>query len=179
MKTANTNRTSTGQFTKGNGGRPKGSKNKRKTYTPTEFSASVAEAARDRLEGLMDKALGVIEQALDSGDVRTAIWVMDRSLPPVQHKLSEAIPEADLSSMEGIISAAQSITQMALEGRLGLEETSRFQTILGNTANLLGYQRLGELSELLDAFEKRDKQRRTVSADMMPMWGRLREQMKQ
>ena len=49
---------------------------------------------------LADKALGVIEQRLEDGGARTAIWFLDRCLPSAQHKLSETTPEADMSSME-------------------------------------------------------------------------------
>lgn len=177
---AKSNRSATGQFTKGSGGRPRGAKNKRKTYTPAEFSASVTAAATAKLEDMTDKALDVIEQQLDKGDARTAIWVLDRCLPSTQHKLAEAIPGADLSSLEGIIETAQTAAQMAAAGRMELETASRVLTILTNTANLLGYHRIGELREMVEEFEQQGAQGVAgVPAAMVPIWGRLEERMKQ
>lgn len=74
MNSADTSRDTSGRFTPGHGGRPKGAKNKRKTFSATEFTASVTAAAADKLEALTGKALDVIEQRLDEGDQRTATW---------------------------------------------------------------------------------------------------------
>lgn len=167
-----------GRFTQGSGGRPKGAKNRRKAYTAPEFSSSVTQAASDQLEGLLGKALGVIDQQLDAGDARTAIWVLDR-LPSPQHRLSEAIPDADLSSLEGIIETAKAAAQMATTGRMGLETANRVLTILTNTASLLGYQRIGELREMVEEFEKQGARGEAAGTVPLPIWGRLAERMKQ
>lgn len=172
-------RDTSGRFKQGSGGRPKGAKNRRKVYSSGEFASSITQAASDKLEGLMGKALGVIDQQLDAGDARTAIWVLDR-LPRPQHKLSEAIPGADLSSLEGIIQTAQTAAQMAAAGRMELETANRVLTMLTNTASLLGYQRIGELREMIKEFEQQSVQGKAAGVgSMLPMWGRLSERMKQ
>lgn len=175
MDSGTSKRDTSGRFKKGQGGRPNGSKNKRKTYTPTEFSASVTAAAAVQLEGMMDKALGVIEQQLEDGDARTAIWVVDRCLPSHRHRLSEAIPDANTSSLDGVIATAQIVTQMTAEARLGQEEASRFLTVLTNTAQLMGYLEIGALREMITGFEQQGVQGGGMGAVDLPLWGRLQE----
>ena len=64
---------------------------------------------------------------------------------------------------------------MAAEGRLGLDEANRFTTILANTANLLGYKRIGELREMIEEFEKPPVERRVSEGVMFPKWGGISE----
>ncbi|MEO9778620.1 MAG: hypothetical protein ABJH07_00775 [Sedimentitalea sp.] len=64
---------------------------------------------------------------------------------------------------------------MAADGRLGLDAANRFQTILTNTAHLVGYLQIGEPKEQLDAFEKQGKQSGDAGSVAYPMWGRLAE----
>lgn len=175
MNSEKPTRTSKGQFTKGSGGRPKGAKNRSKSVTPAEFHAAASAKAATQLQGLLDKALSVVDQKLDAGDVRAAMWVLDRSLPKPQMKLTPAIPDADLSSIEGIIQASQKVAEMALSGEIGLDEGSRLQTVLSNTATLLGYRRIDELRDMIEMFEQQGGPKAIVE---LPLWGRLQERLK-
>lgn len=174
MTSENPSRDTAGRFRPGHGGRPRGSRNKRKTYSPEEFSNSVDEQATEKLEGLLDKAVGVIDKQLRQGSLKAAIWVLDRALPDERSKLSQAIPDADMTSLEGIIQAAQTTSQMVADGLLGLDAANRFMTILTNCAQLRGYLELKELREMVEEFEKEPAKRLPLSEGVVfPTWGNL------
>lgn len=175
MNSEKLSRTPKGHFTKGSGGRPKGAKNRSKSFTPAEFHAAASVEAATQIRGFLDKAGSVVDQKLDDRNVRTAIWVIDRILPKPQMKLTQAIPDADLSSMEGIIQASQTVAEMTLSGEIGLDEGNRMITTLSNTAGLLGYRRIDELQEMIAKFEKQGGPSAMVE---LPFWGRLREPLK-
>ena len=60
-----------------------------------------------------------------------------------------------MTSLEGYHHHSPETTaQMVAEGSIGLEEASRFLTAVTNTANLVGYQRIGEVREMIEAFER-------------------------
>lgn len=174
----NTNRDASGRFRPGHGGRRKGSKNKKKSLSPKELSQSLTDTATGKIEGLLGKALAVIEQQLSQGSLKAATWVLDRILPIERSKLSRAIPDADTTSLEGIVQTAQTACQMAADGRLGLDEASRFITILTNTAQLRGYLQIGELRTMIKEFEKQGVSGNATGTVPLPTWGRLSNRLK-
>ena len=175
MKKDENARDQKGRFVKGAVGRPVGAKNKRRTYTPAEFSASVTSEATVKLDALMESAFSVVEGQISEGNLKAAIWALDRVVPSERGNLSTAIPDADMSSLEGIIKTGQTASQMVAEGLLGLDEASRFMTILTNCGQLLGYPKIDELRMMIEEFEKQGTNGAITRAVPLPSWGRLSE----
>jgi hypothetical protein len=137
------------------------------------LAAIAAETANAKLEGLLGQSVDVIEQELSQGSLKAAMWAVDRILPTERNRLSEAIPDADMTSLEGIVQTAETAAQMAAEGRLGLDEANRFMTILTNCGQLRGYLQIGQLREMIVDFEQRSLQGRGVAKVDYPKWGNL------
>jgi hypothetical protein len=72
MSKATEPRDASGRFRKGHGGRPKRSANKRRTFTPSEFSASVTSEATVKLDALMESAFSVVEEQISAGNLSAA-----------------------------------------------------------------------------------------------------------
>ena len=170
MTSAEPERDAAGRFRPGHGGRPKGSKNKRKSYTPDEFRRSVAMEANRRIEALVDRAVEVVEEQLEQGNEKVAIWALDRILPADRSRLSEAVLEANLSSLEGIVETAQTVSQMTAEGLLGLNEARRFLTILTNTAQLRGYLEVDALRSMVKELETSTRSHERAQTIDLPKW---------
>ena len=62
---------------------------------------------------------------------------------------------------------------------MGLDEASRVLSVATNTANLVGYLRIGELRDMMDGFEKQSGQGGSAEKVVLPIWGRLQERMKE
>lgn len=171
MNSADLKRETTGRFAKGHGGRPKGAKNQRRAFSSGEFEKSVAEETTMKLEGLLGKAVAVMDEQLSEGNLKAAVWVLDRMTPRNHHKLSSTIPDADVTSIEGIVQTVQTVSEMAADGHLGLEETGRLLTILTNCAQLRGYLGIGELREMIVEFEQQGSQGKAAAKVDYPKWG--------
>lgn len=74
-------RTTDGRFGAGNPGRPRGSRNK------------VNRETLDAISNLRGKALQALSEQLDQGNIRAAMWVLDRFTP------SERVVEMDDSEL--------------------------------------------------------------------------------
>jgi hypothetical protein len=81
------NRTSNGQFVKGGPGRIPGTKNK------------LASGALADLRSMTPDAVDVVRNAIANGDVKTACWLIERTLP------AQRVVELDGAEVQDIISA--------------------------------------------------------------------------
>jgi hypothetical protein len=173
MNSADLKRETTGRFAKGHGGRPKGAKNQRRAFSSGEFEKSVAEETTMKLEGLLGKAVAVMDEQLSEGNLKAAVWVLDRMTPRNHHKPSSSIPDADMASIEGNVQTAETTSQMAAEGQLGLDEANRFMTILTNCGQLRGFLQIGQLREMIVEFEQQGLQGKAAAKVDYPKWGNL------
>ena len=166
-----------GRFRAGAPGRPKGSTNKRKGYSPAELKAHIDAGVDERLKGLLRQAVDVIERRLGNDDLKAALWLLDSGRGRRTQRLSAILAGQDLSSVEGVVGAAQRLSDMMLRGELGVGEASEALANLWRYAQMRGYLQLDDIREMLEEIEARET-RRPDNA-YLPTWGRLREAMAQ
>lgn len=171
MTSVSTTRDGSGRFLQGAGGRPVGSKNKRKRVTAGEFKSAVAREVDEKLEGMLGLATSVLHEKLVDGDLRAALWLLNQSSASQSARLSEAIPSADLASLDGIVATAQQVVAMVADQRLTMTEASTFLRVLWSYAQMRGYMKVKELEEALTSIEKGNGA--GDEASRLIKWGRL------
>jgi len=163
-----------GRFKPGAPGRPKGTKNRRRTYSETEIKARVAVGVDERLQALVGSAVDVIEARLGDGDLKAALWLLDSARGRRTQRLSTILADCDLSTVEGAVAAAERVTDHMLCGELGVGEAAEALANLWRFAQMKGYLRFAELEDILEEIKQQSSDRARMN-DHLPMWGKLRE----
>lgn len=168
------------------------------TVSSRTVRAEAYRVANDMVERLLGKAYDVIDASLSStrevavlgpdglplyddsgnpvtetvgGDVQTARWLVDRSLPSrTQARLSVAV-EADLDTSEGVVAAAQQVVSQMLSAEVSIRECTETLDALIKYASIRAYLSVEELRELLDAIERKDRQP-MADRPVVIKWGR-------
>ena len=119
---------------------------------------------------LGEAALGVLRDASEAGDVQASRTLADYALQQHRGKLSTPVP-CDLSSMDGVIGAAQTVMAMAMNGQLQIAEAQKACALLHSYASMRAFKRIEELAAQLKEFENaRNKPSITLDSDLVPDW---------
>jgi len=168
------------------------------TVSSRTVRAEAHRVAGDMVERLLGKAYAVIDASLSEtrevavlgpdglplyddtgdpvtetvgGDVQTARWLVDRTLPTrTQARLSVPV-EADLDTSEGMVAAARQVVSQMLSAEISIRECAETLDALIKYGSIRAYLGVEELRELLDAIERKDRQP-MAERPVVIQWGR-------
>ncbi len=125
---------------------------------------------RHDLNALGERALEVLQDASERGDVQAARTLADYAMQQHQGKLSVPV-QGDVSTMEGVLETAQTITIMTMNGQLQMAEGQKVLTLLHQYASMRAFERIEELAAQLKEFENaRNKPSLSLDSDLVPDW---------
>jgi hypothetical protein len=133
------------------------------------------------LQALLPKAMKMLEAQIEAGDAPTVIWFLDRMID--KGPLAVAIPDADLSSFDGVMLAAQKLMKGMTDGAIPLVQVERALSVLSTYTKLKATEEIKELRELLQAIEEKSNERQRTALtpteqvlppEQLPSWGNLR-----
>lgn len=166
----------------------KGQKKKRMT---------VQRIAYDKLDAMLGQATKVVERELQDvqtyivadaqglpvlddngntqlvqvgGNSKVAMWLIDKLTGNGNGLLLREI-EADLSTAEGVIDAAQQACEHVIARQLSLPDAERLLRLLLQYAQMRAFTQIDELRELIEKFE--NQQKKGALLPHAPEWGRL------
>ncbi len=153
-------------------GRPKGST--QKIPNAVKLQASVNARAIDLLEGMLSKAVTVIDERLDDGDAVVAMWLMDRMVKSGNAMLPSAI-KIRLTTIDDVIEAAQLVTEMVMLRKLSIDDGLRSLDMLSKYCAFRAFERIDELQKLVDDMKHASDAKTINGGAATPTWGRLSE----
>lgn len=171
------------------------------TKAGRRLQKSASAEALDLLHGLMGESHRVLQECLEpvaevvivdpllgepmlkpdgspvtrkiGGDSRVAMWLMDR-LAPAHESIVPEVLDADLSTMQGVIEAAENAIRWVMQGQISIEKGDKLLFLLLKYAQMRAFDQIDELRKLISQYEKQgDPTLRDDSGAIVPKWGRL------
>lgn len=129
----------------------------------------------DRIARMGQAALDVLEDKAAGGDTQAAKALSDYAVAQHRGKLSVSVqlPAGGLSTMDDVLEASTSIMLMALGGSLTFVEAEKAMSLLTQYANLRAFDRLEELSQMVEDMKAQAEDKVIVPSGIRPTWGRL------
>lgn len=111
-------------------------------------------------------------------DPRVAMWLIDRLIPKDDSSLPKDM-DVQLSTMEGVIEAAQTTVEWVASRQLTIEKGEKMLRLLLTYAQMRAFDHIDELRQLIQKFEQQSAGAITkMDPALVPQWGRLSEDTK-
>ena len=128
----------------------------------------------DRLTQLRDLALQTLSDNAEAGDTRAAAKLADIAAAEHRGKLSAPIEVESLSNMDEVLAAAQRVTEMVANAKLGFAEGRSALGLLRGYAELRAFEKIDELRLAIEQLDEMRHERPKVPKEFLPVWGKLR-----
>jgi hypothetical protein len=167
-KFGNPNPSPSTRFKPGNPGGPGSSINKGK----------VQQLADDKLDEMLGKAHENVKKALNKGDVRVSMWLVDavrkqRGLR-VEEGLLDPLVDA-IDSLDDVEYVSKQALLLAIKGTMNFEQLKAVQEALARHSVISGTVEIRRLREEIDEMRQQSSADMTITKDTLPTWGRLRD----
>jgi hypothetical protein len=115
---------------------------------------------------------GKVQMVQTGGSPAIAKWLIDKTVGTGNGLIMEAI-EADISTMEGVMVAAQEAVQMMLDRKMTLSDCHKLTELLLRYASIRAFDGVEELRKAILEMEGRTVNGSAGPAPGTPTWGRL------
>lgn len=106
-------------------------------------------------------------------DPKVAMWLIDRLIPKDDTTLPKEM-EVELSTMDGVIEAAETTVQWVAARQLTIDKGEKMLRLLLTYAQMRAFDHIDELRKLIAEFEKQSAGGITkMDEKLVPQWGRL------